>query len=50
MSEQTGQFRSAAFGGFHRQDVLDYLTRGCWAKDPRGNDDRSIAIVSRGNM
>lgn len=25
MSEQTGQFRSAAFGGFHRQDVLDYL-------------------------
>lgn len=27
MSEQTGQFRSAAFGGFHRQDVLDYLER-----------------------
>ena len=25
MSEQTGQFRSAAFGGFHRQDVLDYV-------------------------
>ena len=27
MSEQTGQFRSAAFGGFHRQDVLDYLEK-----------------------
>lgn len=25
MSEQIGQFRSAAFGGFHRQDVLDYV-------------------------
>ena len=25
MSETTGRFRSAAFGGFHRQDVLDYL-------------------------
>ena len=25
MSEQNGQFRSAAFGGFHRQDVLDYV-------------------------
>ena len=27
MSEQIGQFRSAAFGGFHRQDVLDYLEK-----------------------
>ena len=27
MSEQTGQFRSAAFGGFHRQDVLDYVEK-----------------------
>ena len=27
MNENTGQFRSAAFGGFHRQDVLDYLER-----------------------
>ena len=27
MNEQTGQFRSAAFGGFHRQDVLDYLEK-----------------------
>ena len=25
MSEQIGQFRSAAFGGYHRQDVLDYI-------------------------
>ena len=27
MNENTGQFRSAAFGGFHRQDVLHYLER-----------------------
>lgn len=27
MNEQTSQFRSAAFGGFHRQDVLDYLEK-----------------------
>ena len=27
MSEKTGQFRGAAFGGFHRQDVLDYLEK-----------------------
>ena len=27
MNENAGQFRSAAFGGFHRQDVLDYLER-----------------------
>ena len=27
MSENVGQFRGAAFGGFHRQDVLDYLER-----------------------
>ena len=27
MNEQTGQFRSAAFGGFHRQDVLDYVEK-----------------------
>lgn len=25
MSENKSQFRGAAFGGFHRQDVLDYL-------------------------
>lgn len=27
MNESTGQFRSAAFGGFHRQDVLDYIEK-----------------------
>lgn len=27
MSEKTGQFRGATFGGFHRQDVLDYLEK-----------------------
>lgn len=27
MNENTGQFRSTAFGGFHRQDVLNYLER-----------------------
>lgn len=25
MNEHAGQFRGAAFGGFHRQDVLDYI-------------------------
>ncbi len=28
-----------------RQDLLDYLTRRDWEKDPRGGDDRSIAIL-----
>ena len=27
MSEKTGQFRGATFGGFNRQDVLDYLEK-----------------------
>ncbi|MBR5534159.1 MAG: hypothetical protein IKU62_04870 [Ruminiclostridium sp.] len=27
MSEKAGQFRSVTFGGFHRQDVLDYLEK-----------------------
>lgn len=27
MNENAGQFRSAAIGGFHRQDVLDYFER-----------------------
>ena len=27
MSAMTGQFRGAVFGGFHRQDVLDYLEK-----------------------
>lgn len=27
MSENAGQFRNTVFGGFHRQDVLDYIER-----------------------
>ena len=27
MNEEKGQFRTAAIGGFNRQDVLDYITR-----------------------
>ena len=27
MNGENGQFRTAVFGGFHRQDVLDYITR-----------------------
>ena len=40
-------FGDCAAGGLTRQDLLDYLTRGCWSRDPRGSDDRSIAILSR---
>jgi hypothetical protein len=29
-----------------RQDLMDYLTRNEWNKDPRGADDRSIAIMA----
>ena len=29
-----------------RQDILDYLTGSRWSRDPRGNDDRSLAILS----
>ena len=39
-------FDDCSAGNLTRQDLLDYLTRGCWAKDPRGNDDRSIAIIA----
>ncbi len=28
-----------------RQDILDYLTGSRWCRDPRGSDDRSIAIL-----
>ena len=31
-----------------RQDILDYLTGSRWSRDPRGNDDRSLAILSVG--
>ena len=29
------------------QDLRDYLTRPAWDNDPRGTDDRSIAIIGR---
>ena len=31
-----------------RQDILDYLTGSRWSRDPRGNDDRSLAILTVG--
>ena len=40
-------FDDCAAGSLTRQDLLDYLMRGCWSRDPRGNDDRSIAILSK---
>ena len=40
-------FDDCSAGNLTRQDLLDYLTRGCWAKDPRGSDDRSIAILAK---
>ena len=33
-------------GNLCKQDLMDYLTRQDWEKDPRGADDRSIAILS----
>ena len=29
-----------------RQDLMDYLTRKEWANDPRGADDRSLAVLA----
>ncbi len=29
-----------------RQDLMDYLTRREWADDPRGSDDRSLALLA----
>ena len=40
-------FDDCAAGSLTRQDLLDYLTRSCWTRDPRGNDDRSIAILAQ---
>ena len=40
-------FDDCAAGNLVRQDLLDYLTRGCWSQDPRGNDDRSISILAK---
>ncbi len=31
-----------------RQDILDYLTGSRWSRDPRGNDDRSLTILTIG--
>ena len=42
-------FDDCAAGDLSRQDLLDYLTRGCWSKDPRGSDDRSLAVLSKIN-
>lgn len=33
-------------GNLCQQDLMDYLTRRDWEKDPRGGDDRSIAILA----
>ena len=33
-------------GNFPRQSSLDYLTGTRWSRDPRGNDDRSLAIIA----
>lgn len=33
-------------GNFPRQSSLDYLTGSRWSRDPRGNDDRSLAIIA----
>jgi len=43
-------FADCAAGTLSRQDLLDYLTRGCWSKDPRGNDDRSLTILTKTNF
>ena len=32
-------------GNLCRQDIMDYLTRREWENDPRGGDDRSLAIL-----
>ena len=34
-------------GQFPRQASLDYLTGARWCRDPRGGDDRSLAIMAR---
>ena len=40
-------FDDCAAGTLTRQDLLDYLTRSCWTRDPRGNDDRSLAVLAK---
>ena len=39
-------FEDSGAGNLQRQDLLDYLTGTRWSRDPRGNDDRSLAILS----
>ncbi len=39
-------FTDLRAGNFPRQSSLDYLTGSRWCRDPRGNDDRSLAIIS----
>ncbi|MBQ7178565.1 MAG: protein phosphatase 2C domain-containing protein [Victivallales bacterium] len=39
-------FTDLQAGNFPRQSSLDYLTGSRWARDPRGNDDRSLAIIA----
>ncbi len=39
-------FADLEAGTLTRQDILDYLTASRWSKDPRGSDDRSLAIIS----
>ena len=39
-------FSDLRSGNFPRQSSLDYLTGSRWSRDPRGNDDRSLAIIA----
>ncbi len=39
-------FDDLSSGKLTRQDLLDYLTGVRWTYDPRGADDRSIAILN----
>jgi len=39
-------FTDLQAGRFPRQSSLDYLTGARWSRDPRGNDDRSLAIIA----
>ena len=39
-------FDDCAASSLTRQDLLNYLTRGCWSQDPRGSDDRSLVVFT----
>ena len=39
-------FNDCAAGALSRQDVLDYLTRSCWVRDPRGNVVKKYKITA----